>query len=57
MYLARVSGKLSFPEIGAACKKDHSTAIYAVQKIEKELLNKPELKRSIKTIKKDLGLG
>ena len=57
MYLARVSGKLSFPEIGAACKKDHSTAIYAVQKIEKELLNKPELKRSIKTIKKDLGVG
>ncbi len=57
MYLDRVSGKLSFPEIGAACKKDHSTAIYAVQKIEKELLNKPELKRSIKTIKKDLGLG
>jgi chromosomal replication initiator protein len=57
MYLARVSGKLSFPEIGAACKKDHSTAIYAVQKIEKELQNKPELKRSIKTIKKDLGVG
>jgi chromosomal replication initiator protein len=57
MYLARESGKLSYPEIGAACAKDHSTVIHAVKKLEKELAQNAELKRVVSLIKKDLGVS
>ncbi len=56
MYIARECGKLSFPEIGSACDKDHSTVIHAVKKINLEMEKNSELKHSITTIKKDIGV-
>ncbi len=57
MYLAREYGKFSYPEIGYYFGgKDHSTAIHAVKKIEKELERDPDLKSSIKVIKGFLGV-
>ncbi len=57
MYISRKYGKFSFPEIGAAFgKKDHSTAIHAVKKIEKALKESPELRGSIRKLKKELDI-
>lgn len=56
MYIAREYGKLSYPEIGTACAKDHSTAIHAVKKIDKELKENAEIRTALSIIKKDLGL-
>ncbi len=57
MYLSREHGKYSFPEIGYAFGgKDHSTAIHAVNKIERVLTDNPELKHAIKIIRNSLGL-
>lgn len=58
MYIARVHGGFSFPEIGAALGgKDHSTVIHAVKKIEKNLKDDAEVKQAIKTIKQNLLLA
>lgn len=58
MFLARECGRYSFPEIGSAFGgKDHSTAIHAVRKIEKELKSNTEVKRSVRSIKQNLGMG
>ena len=57
MYISRTNGKYSFPEIGHSFGgKDHSTAIHAVKKIEKELKENPELKYAVKSIKQNLGI-
>ncbi|MFQ5736180.1 MAG: chromosomal replication initiator protein DnaA [Thermodesulfobacteriota bacterium] len=57
MYLSRSYGKYSFPEIGHSFGgKDHSTAIHAVKKIEKELQTNSELKYAVKSIKQNLGI-
>jgi len=55
-FVAREYGGLSFPEIGSACGKDHSTVIHAVKKITAELKTNAELRHSVNTIKKDLGV-
>jgi chromosomal replication initiator protein len=48
MYLARKLTKMSFPEIGAHFGgKDHSTIIYAVNKIEKALHFDKEVKTAV----------
>ncbi|MBI1912252.1 MAG: chromosomal replication initiator protein DnaA [Deltaproteobacteria bacterium] len=58
MYLAREYGKFSFPEIGSAFGgKDHSTAIHACKKIEKDIKENPELKHAVKSIKQNLGIN
>lgn len=58
MYIARECGKFSYPEIGFSFGgKDHSTAIHAVKKIERELLEKPELKHTLRSIKTSLGVS
>lgn len=58
MYLARECGKFSFPEIGFSFGgKDHSTAIHAVKKIERDLNEKPELKHALRSIKTTLGVS
>jgi chromosomal replication initiator protein len=58
MFIARECGRYSFPEIGSAFGgKDHSTAIHAVKKIEKELLSNNDIKRSVKSIKQNLGVA
>jgi chromosomal replication initiator protein len=57
MFLAREYGSFSFPEIGSAFGgKDHSTAIHAVKKITRELKEDNNLKRSVGSIKKNLGV-
>ena len=58
MFLAREYGSFSFPEIGSAFGgKDHSTAIHAVKKITRELEKDNNLKRSVGSIKKNLGVN
>lgn len=58
MYISRINGKYSYPEIGHCFGgKDHSTAIHAVKKIEKELAENPELKYAVKSIKQNLGIA
>ena len=58
MFLAREYGSFSFPEIGSAFGgKDHSTAIHAVKKITREIQNDSNLKRSVGSIKKNLGVN
>ncbi|HAO92305.1 MAG TPA: chromosomal replication initiator protein DnaA, partial [Deltaproteobacteria bacterium] len=57
MFIARTYGSFSFPEIGSAFGgKDHSTAIHAVKKIEKEVPESSELKQAIKALKGTLGI-
>ncbi|MBI2413832.1 MAG: chromosomal replication initiator protein DnaA [Deltaproteobacteria bacterium] len=57
MFIARTYGSFSFPEIGSAFGgKDHSTAIHAVKKIEKEVPESTELKQAIKALKESLGI-
>jgi len=57
MYMSREYGKFSFPEIGSSFGgKDHSTAIHAVKKIEKELKDKTEIRHALRNIKQKLGL-
>lgn len=50
MYIARERG-YSFPEIGCAFKRDHSTVINGVRKIEKDLKTDEKLKRIIEEVK------
>ncbi len=58
MYLARQYGGFSFPEIGSSFGgKDHSTAIHAVKKIEKELKENSEIKNAVKSLKQNLGIS
>ncbi len=54
MYLARELTELSYPEIGAAFSKDHSTVIYAAKKIEKALEQNHSLKNTVEALKKDI---
>jgi chromosomal replication initiator protein len=58
MYLARHLTKMSFPEIGAHFGgKDHSTIIYAVNKIEKALQHDKELQNHVNSLIKKLTGG
>ncbi len=55
MYLLRNELHLSFPKIAKELgRKDHTTAIHSVEKIEKELLINPTIKESIDGIKDKL---
>jgi len=57
MYLSRECGRFSFPEIGSSFGgKDHSTAIHAVKKIERDLKVDPELKHAVRSLKHNLGM-
>lgn len=55
MYLCRMETDETFPRIGLEFGgKDHSTVIFACDKIEKELLKNSELEHTIKEIKSKL---
>ncbi|NVN98956.1 MAG: chromosomal replication initiator protein DnaA [Geobacteraceae bacterium] len=55
IYLSRELTKASFPEIGEKFGgKDHSTVIYAVNKINAVMKDKPEILDSYETIKRKL---
>lgn len=52
MHLLRTELKLSFPKIAQECgRKDHTTAIHSVEKIEKELAIDPHLRQQIVELK------
>jgi chromosomal replication initiator protein len=57
MYLLRSELHLSFPKIARELgRKDHTTAIHSVDKIEKELHFDPVLKDNVKEIKEKLNV-
>jgi chromosomal replication initiator protein len=52
MHLLRTELKLSFPKIARECgRKDHTTAIHSVDKIERELAVDPHLRQQIVELK------
>ncbi len=52
MHLLRSELKLSFPKIARECgRKDHTTAIHAVEKITKELAIDPQLRQQVVELK------
>lgn len=58
MYMAREFGGFSFPEIGSSFGgKDHSTAIHACRKIERELREDPEMRQALRSLRQNLGLN
>ena len=55
MYLCRLETDETYPRIGLEFGgRDHSTVIFACDKIEKELVSNAELERTIKEIKSKL---
>jgi chromosomal replication initiator protein len=55
MYMLRSELHLSFPKIARELgRKDHTTAIHSVEKIEKECLANTQLKSAIAEIKERL---
>lgn len=56
MYLARKITRASYPEIGRHFgKKDHTTVMYSVRKVEEELKHNPALRKTIRTLESMLG--
>jgi chromosomal replication initiator protein len=55
MYLARRSGKLSWPRIGAAFDRDHTTVMHACRKVEEAVKADPKLNVMVRQLKKELG--
>ena len=57
MYMAREFGGFSFPEIGSSFGgNDHSTAIHACRKIERELKENAEIKQAVRSLKQNIGI-
>lgn len=58
MYLLRHEMNMSFPKIGKELnKKDHTTIMYGVEKIEKEITKNLELQKELTAIKEKLYLN
>jgi chromosomal replication initiator protein len=58
MYLLRHELNMSFPKIGKELnKKDHTTIMYGVEKIEKEITKNIDLQKDIAAIKEKLYLN
>ena len=56
MYLCRTLTKGSFPQIGRDFgNKDHSTVMYAVKKMEKEILTNHTIKNAVDSLSIKLG--
>ena len=52
MHLLRSELKLSYPKIARECgRKDHTTAIHAVDKITRELAVDPQLRQQVVELK------
>ncbi len=54
MYLSRVLTNYSTTEIGYDFSRDHTTIMYAIDKVEKAKLSNPELNKNLESIKKSL---
>jgi chromosomal replication initiator protein len=50
MYLARRYTQASLHEIGRVLGRDHSTVLYAVEQIERRILERPQLRYEIETL-------
>jgi len=58
MYLLRHEMSLSYPKIGRELnKKDHTTIIHGVEKIEKELARNNDLRKELTLIKEKLNMA
>ena len=58
MYLLRHEMSLSYPKIGRELnKKDHTTIIHGVEKIEKELARNNDLRKELTIIKEKLNMA
>jgi len=56
MYLMRHEMNLSYPKISQHLnKKDHTTIIYGVEKIEKEILKNEDLRRELSLLKEKIN--
>lgn len=55
MYLAKELTTLSYPEIGMKFGKDHTTILYAYQKIKENLENDIQVQETIKRLKEKLN--
>ena len=54
IYLIRELTGMSLPEIGRFMGRDHTTALYAINKIEDRLKKEPELQNELKDMKKNI---
>jgi len=55
MYIIREELSASYPEIGSRLgKRDHTTAIYAYEKISKEIQKNPALASKINLLKEKI---
>jgi chromosomal replication initiator protein len=55
MYLLRKETDASFPQIGDALGgRDHSTVMYAINKISNEIETKTDLRRRVVSVKQQL---
>ena len=57
MYLCKEVAEMSYPQIGLAFGKDHSTAMHAYNKIQLEIKNNPNTKLSVESVKEILLNG
>jgi len=57
MYLAREYTTLSFPQIGRAMNKDHTTVYFAAEKLSKRGRGRTKLNRDIAAVKEAAGLN
>ncbi len=56
MYVARQHTPLSFPDLGRAFCRDNSTVQYACKQIRERAVNDPDLRHTIETIERSLGV-
>ena len=57
MYLARTLLAHSYPEIGRACGRDHTTVIAACQRIQELLPDLPELQLDLEQLQRRIAKG
>ena len=54
MYVVREVTNLSYEEIGKEFGRDHSTAIYAVQQVERNMKNRSDFRNTITDLIKNI---
>lgn len=57
MYVVREVTNLSYEEIGKEFGRDHSTAIYAVQQVERNMKNRPDFKNMVNDLIKNIKVS
>ncbi len=58
MYVARLAGDFSYPEIGAAFQRDHTTVMSAIKKAARQAASSPLYRDAIEQLQREVkGLG